>query len=83
MCHLACGARRQFESAKRRRTHAICYSSATDEPIPNLGEQKLPMITQEGSLRMMTCQVATVVRPLGSVKRNKNQERAPDLPYQV
>ena len=25
----------------------VCYSSATDEPIPNLGEQKLPMVTQE------------------------------------
>ena len=47
----------------------VCYSSATDEPIPNLGEQKLPMVTQEGSLRMMTCQVAPLARPLGSVKR--------------
>ena len=47
----------------------VCYSSATDEPIPNLGEQKIPLVTNEGSLRVMTCQVAPVARPLGSVKR--------------
>ena len=47
----------------------ICYSSATDEPIPNLGEQKVPLLTNEGSVRMMTCQVAPVARPLGSVRR--------------
>ena len=47
----------------------VCYSSATNEPIPNLGEQKVPLVTQEGSLRIMTCQVAPVHRPLGSVRR--------------
>ena len=45
------------------------YASATGDPIPNLGEQKLPLMTQEGSLRAMTFQAAPVDRPLGSVKR--------------
>ena len=47
----------------------VCYASATGEPIPNLGEQRLPMATMEGSLRAMTFQVAPVAKPLGSVKR--------------
>ena len=47
----------------------ICYTSATGEPIPNLGEQKIPIWTQEGTVRILTCQAAPVSRPLGSVKR--------------
>ena len=47
----------------------MCYASATNQPIPNLGEQKLPMVTQEGTLRGMTFQAAPVSKPLGSVKR--------------
>ena len=54
-------------------THAsragMCYSSATGEPIPNLGEQKLPLLTMENTLRGMTFQAAPVSKPLGSVKR--------------
>ena len=46
-----------------------CYSSATGEPIPNLGEQRLPLSTEEGSLRAMMFQAAPVAKPLGSVKR--------------
>ena len=45
------------------------YATATGEPIPNLGEQRLPMATQEGSFRAMTFQAAPVAKPLGSVKR--------------
>ena len=45
------------------------YVSATGDPIPNLGEQRLPLMTQEGTLRAMTFQAAPVDRPLGSVKR--------------
>ena len=45
------------------------YISATGYPIPNLGEQRLPLITREGSTRSMTLQAAPVDRPLGSVKR--------------
>ena len=47
----------------------LCYSSATGQPIPNLGEQKLPLVTMEGTLRGMTFQAAPVSKPLGSVKR--------------
>ena len=46
-----------------------CYASATGEPIPNLGEQRLPLATAEGSLRAMTFQAAPVAKPLGSVDR--------------
>ena len=45
------------------------HISATGDPIPNLGEQRLPLITREGSTRSMTLQAAPVDRPLGSVKR--------------
>jgi hypothetical protein len=45
------------------------YASATGEPIPNLGEQKLPLVTCEETLRGMTFQAAPVSRALGSVKR--------------
>ena len=47
----------------------VCYANANGEPIPNLGEQKLPLATVEGSLRAMTFQVAPVAKPLGSVQR--------------
>ena len=47
----------------------LCYASATGQPIPNLGEQKLPMVTRENTMRGMTFQAAPVSRPLGSVKR--------------
>ena len=46
-----------------------CYASATGEPIPNLGEQRLLLATEEGSMRAMTFQAAPVAKPLGSVKR--------------
>ena len=32
---------------------SLNYASAAGDPIPNLGEQKLPLLTQEGSLRAM------------------------------
>ena len=47
----------------------VCYVSATGEPIPNLGEQRLPLATIEGSLRAMTFQAAPVAKPLGSMKK--------------
>ena len=46
------------------------YASATGDSIPNLGEQKLPLLTNEGSLRAIAFQAASVDRPLGgSVER--------------
>ena len=47
----------------------LCYSSATGQPIPNLGEQCLPLFTMEETFRGMTFQAAPVSKPLGSVKR--------------
>ena len=49
--------------------NGVNYASATGQPIPNLGEQRLPLCTVEGSLRSMTFQAAPVSRALGSVKR--------------
>ena len=46
-----------------------CDASATGQPIPNLGEQRLPLVSQEGTLRGMTFQAAPVSKALGSVKR--------------
>ena len=46
-----------------------CYTSATGDPIPNMGEQVLPLQTLEGTLRSMRFQAAPVERPLGSVMR--------------
>ena len=45
------------------------YASATGDPIPNLGEQHVPMCTREGTLRSMVFQAAPVTQALGSVKR--------------
>ena len=45
------------------------YVSASGDPIPNLGEQRLPLVTAEGTIRAMTLQAAPVSRPLGSVMR--------------
>ena len=47
----------------------VCYASATGAPIPNLGQQQLPMAMAEGSLRMMTFQAAPVAKPLASVAK--------------
>ncbi len=47
----------------------VTYASATGDPIPNLGEQRIPLMTVEGTLRSMTFQAAPVSRPLGSVMR--------------
>ena len=46
-----------------------CYASATGDPIPNMGEQTLPLQTAEGTWRSMRFQAAPVERPLGSVMR--------------
>ena len=46
-----------------------CFASATGDPIPNLGEQVLPLCTAEGTLRSMRFQAAPVSKALGSVYR--------------
>ena len=45
------------------------FVSASGDPIPNLGELKIPMITRERTLRGMTFQGAPVSKPLASVKK--------------
>ena len=48
----------------------LTYQSATGEPIPNLGEKKLNLVTNGGDKRTMTMQVAKgIAKPLGSVSR--------------
>ena len=45
------------------------FYSATGEPIPNLGDIKLPMVTLEGTSRGMLMKFAPVSKSLGFVKR--------------
>ena len=45
------------------------FVSATGEPIPNLGEMDIPMMTREGTFRSMKVQAAPVTKPLASVMR--------------
>ena len=45
------------------------FYSATGEPIPNLGDIKLPMIMREGTSRGMLMKAAPVSKPLASVKK--------------
>ena len=45
------------------------YQSATGEPIPNLGDLRLPMYLREGQVKGMVMKAAPVAKPLGSVKR--------------
>ena len=45
------------------------FQSATGEPIPNLGNIKLPLYLREGMVKGMTMKAAPVAKPLGSVKR--------------
>ena len=54
------------ESAQSRRGEN--FQSATGEPIPNLGDLKLPMHMREGTVRGMVMRAAPVTKPLGSVK---------------
>ena len=43
--------------------------SASGDPIPNLGEQVLPLLTEEETLRTMKFNACPVTKALGSVKR--------------
>jgi hypothetical protein len=45
------------------------FQSATGEPIPNLGELKVPMLTREHTSRGMLFTGAPVSKPLASVKK--------------
>ena len=45
------------------------FASATGEPIPNLGEMKLPLMMREGSYKSMKVTAAPVTKPLASVKK--------------
>ena len=44
-----------------------CYLSASDDTIPNLGEQVLDVVTHGGSESTAKYQMAEVTRPLNSV----------------
>ena len=43
--------------------------SASGDPIPNLGEEVLPLLTEEETLRTMKFRACPVTKALGSVKR--------------
>ena len=56
------------ESAASRA--GVCYTAANGGEIPNLGERLLAVITEEGTVRGMTQQVADVTKPLEAVRAN-------------
>jgi hypothetical protein len=45
------------------------FASATGEPIPNMGEMMVPMLTREGTMRNMRITAAPVTKPLASVMK--------------
>ena len=45
------------------------FVSATGEPIPNLGEMAMTLMTREGTMRCLKVQAAPVTKPLASVMR--------------
>ena len=45
------------------------FQSATREPIPNLGDLRLPLYTSEGTVRGMVMKASPVTKPSGSVKK--------------
>ena len=49
--------------------NGVQFASATGEPIPNLGEISMPMVTREQTWRSMTMQAAPVAKPLASVMK--------------
>ena len=51
------------------------FQSATGEPIANLGEMKVPMITRENTLRGMKFTGAPVTKPLRSLASRRCQRR--------
>ena len=63
-CQIPCQVKET--DASRR---GACFASATGEPIPNMGEMTMPMLTREGSYRSMKVQAAPVTKPLASVLR--------------
>ena len=52
-----------------RHDSPVFYQSATGEPIVNVGEQGINMVTREGTVRGLTFQAAEKVnKPLAAVK---------------
>ena len=49
--------------------NGVNFLAANGDKIPNQGEKKLRVITQEGLERSMLFQVAQVTKPLGSVSK--------------
>ena len=45
------------------------FQSATGEPIPYLGDLRLPLYMREGTVRSMVMKASPVTKPLGSVKK--------------
>ena len=45
------------------------FASATGEPIPNLEEMKVPLMTRKGTCRSMKVTAAPVTKPPASVKK--------------
>ena len=55
------------ESVESRRGEN--FQSATGEPIPSLGDLRLPLYMREGTVRGMVMRASPVTKPLGFVKK--------------
>ena len=60
---------RGYEIRETSSTKGMNFVSASGDPIPNLGEQVLPLLTEEDTLRTMKFNACPVTKALGSVKR--------------
>ena len=63
---------RGYEIREKSSTKGMNFVSASGDPIPNLGEQVLPLLTEEETLRTMKFNACPVTKALGSVKRMCN-----------
>jgi len=48
----------------------ICYTSASGNEMPNLGQRFMAVLTEEGTVRGMEQQVCDVTRPLEAIRAN-------------
>ena len=55
------------ESVESRRGEN--FQSATGEPMPNLGDLRLPLYMREGTVRGMVMKASPVTKALGSAKK--------------
>ena len=60
---------RQYDAQESVASKAgVCYQIANGTSLPNLGEKRMAVMTEEGTIRSLTCQLANVSSSLLSVR---------------